>query len=94
MGDPSPAAPDIDAENTDMPRLSRNITDREMIVLLAMQRGTHGKHRYSANAIHTLVGGDRNTVLATIKQLREVPPPALYRQDDGSVAPASRPVTS
>lgn len=94
MDDPPPAAPDMDAENIDMPRLSRNITDREMIVLLTMQRGTNGKHRYSANAIHTLVGGDRNTVLATIKSLREVPRPAEYRQPDGSTAPAQHPITS
>lgn len=86
-------APDIDAENTGMPRLSNKLTDNEMIVLLATQRGKDNKHRYSANAIHTLVGGDRNTVMATIKSLRDVPPPALFRQEDGTTAPASRPIT-
>lgn len=86
-------APDIDAANTDMPRLSRNITDNEMIVVLAMQRGKDGKHRYSANAIHALVGGDRNTVMARIKELRETKPPAEYFQPDGTKAPASYPIT-
>lgn len=94
MEKPEVSTPDIDAVNTDMPRLSRNITDNEMIVLLAMQRGKDGKHRYSANAIHTLVGGDRNTVMATIKELRAVPPPALFRQEDGTVAPAQHPITA
>lgn len=87
------AAPDIDAGNTDMPRLSRTLTDSEMIVLLAAQRGKDGKHRYSANAIHTLVGGDRNAVLARVKELRAVPPPAVFRQPDGTTAPAAYPIT-
>lgn len=94
MADASPPAPDIDAVNTDMPRLSRSMPDNEMIVLLATQKGKDNKYRYSANAIHTLVGGDRNTVLATIKAIRDVPPPALFRQPDGTTAPASRPITS
>lgn len=93
MDDPPPAAPDIDAVNAGMPRLSRDITDNEMIVLLAAQRGKDKKYRYSANAIHGLVGGDRNTVLATIKSIRDVPPPAEFRQPDGSTAPASHPIT-
>lgn len=86
-------APDMDAENPGMPRLSRTITDNEMIVLLAVQHGRDGKHRYSANAIHALVGGDRNTVMATIKELRATPPPAEYMQPDGSKVPPSYPIT-
>jgi hypothetical protein len=92
MEQPPSAAPDIDAANAGMPRLSRNITDNEMIILLAAQRGADGKPRYSANAIHALVGGDRNAVLARVKELRAVPP-AVFRQPDGTIAPASHPVT-
>lgn len=88
-----PPAPDIDAENTDMPRLSRNITDNEMIVLLAAQRGKDGKHRYSANQIQALVGGDRNAVLARVKEIRATPPSAEYMQPDGTRVPPSHPVT-
>lgn len=87
-------APDIDAVNTDMPRLSNKLTDGEIVVLLAMQKGANGKHRYSANQIHTLVGGDRNAVLARVKELRAVAAPAEYRQPDGSTAPASHPITT
>ena len=86
-------APDIDAVDTDMPRVSRNITDGAMIVLLAMQKGANGKYRYSANAIHTLVGGDRNAVLAKIKELRAAPAPAEYMQPDGSKVAPSYPIT-
>lgn len=93
MEDDMPPTPDIDAVDGGMPRLSRNITDGEMIVLLAAQRGKDGKHRFSANAIHELVGGDRNTVLAKIKAIRATPPPAEYMQPDGTRIPASHPVT-
>ncbi len=86
-------APDIEAADADMPRVSRNITDSEMVVLLAAQRGKDGKPRYSANAIHTLVGGDRNAVLARIKELRAVAPPPEYMRPDGTKAPATYPVT-
>lgn len=84
------AAPDIDAVNSGIPR---SIADGEMIALLAIQRGRDGKYRYSANAIHTLVGGDRNTVLATIRELRATPPPAEYMQPDGSRMPPTYPIT-
>jgi len=87
------AAPDIDAENTGMPRLSNKLTDGEMVVLLSTQRGKDGKHRYSANQIHTLVGGDRNAVMARVKELRAGVPPAEYMQPDGTKIPASYPVT-
>jgi len=78
------AAPDIDAldagmDDWSMPRLSARLSDAEMIVLLATQRRADGKHRYSANQIQTLIGGDRNTVLARIKELRGLAPPAVYR---------------
>lgn len=87
------SAADIDAENTDMPRLSRKLGDGELIVLLAAQRGKDGRPCFSANAIFTLVGGDRNTVMAKIKAVRATPPPAEFLQPDGSKSPASYPVT-
>lgn len=56
-----------------MPRLSRTISDADLIAFLAVLRGPGGKYRYSANAIFGLVGGDRNTVLARIKEIRDGP---------------------
>jgi len=77
------AAPDTDAaedgtEGWNTPRLSLRLSDAEMIALLAAQRGKDGKHRYSANAIHTLVGGSRADVLAQVRQLR-ADAPAVFR---------------
>lgn len=77
---PAPAAaPDIDAVNTGMPRVSRDITPDELVVLLAVLRGPDGKHRYTANAIFTLVGGNRNAVMETIRDVRSGPPAPVYR---------------
>jgi hypothetical protein len=69
------APPYMDAANDGMdgwelPRISRCIDDGELIVLLAALREPSGKHRFSANQIHTLVGGERNTVLARVKEIR------------------------
>ena len=71
------AAPDIEAPNRGMdddgwqlPRVSRHISDGELIVLLAALRAPSGKHRFSANQIAALVGGNRNTVMARVKELR------------------------
>lgn len=72
---PEAAAPDMDAENAGMPRLSRMISDADLIAFLAVLRGPGGKYRYSANAIFGFVGGDRNTVLARIKEIRDGPKP-------------------
>lgn len=85
--------PDIDAEKHEMPRLSRDITEDAELVFLCVVRNKDGKYRHSANKIYELIGGDRNTVLAKIKEIRAVPPPAEYRQSDGSTAPATRPIT-
>jgi hypothetical protein len=93
MDDAPERAPDIDAANIDMRPFRRDLTDSEWIVWMAVARGKDRKYRFSANAIHAAIGGDRNAVLATIKELRAVPPPALFRQDDGSTAPAAYPVT-
>jgi hypothetical protein len=65
------ALPDTDAPDSGtLPRLSLRLSDAEMIALLAAQRGTDGKHRYSANQIHTLVGGARADVLGQVRTLR------------------------
>lgn len=85
-----PAAPDMDAKTP----FDRDITANEWIVRMACARNEEKKYRFSANQIHTAVGGDRNTVLATIKAIRGGPPPAEFRQPDGSTAPAARPITS
>ena len=70
---------DTNAENGDiwaMPRLSRHLSDRELITLLAAQRTAAGKPRFSANKIHALVGGGRKEVL---DQVREVQNPPQFR---------------
>jgi hypothetical protein len=41
-----------------------------MVALLAAQRRKDGKHRYSANQIHALVGGSRAAVLDQMRELR------------------------
>lgn len=78
MVSPRAETPDMDAENPGMPRLSRAISDGDLIAFLAVVRGKDGKHRYTANAIFALVGGDRNAVLARIKEIRAGPPQAVY----------------
>lgn len=93
MDDPDPPAPDIDAVNASMLPFKRDITDTEWIAWMAVARGKDKKYRFSANAIHAAVGGDRNSVLATIKELRAIPPPAQFRQEDGTTAPAAHPVS-
>ena len=72
------AAPDMDAENMAKPRISRNLSNNEVIVLLSSLRGPDGKQRYSANAIYKFVGGDRNTVLALIHEVRDGPTQAVF----------------
>ncbi len=77
----------------ELPRISRHLSDDGLIVLLAVQRAPDGKHRFSANAIYTLVGGSRAAVLNRIKAIREPSPEPQFVQDDGTVGPASYPVT-
>lgn len=73
---------DIGAKWPSMPRLSRDITDSDMVVFLAVVRNADGKYRYSANDIFSLVKGDRNTVLAKVREIRNVPQPAEFRTLD------------
>lgn len=85
-----PGIPDMDAKKP----FSRDITANEWIVWMSVARGDEGKrYRFSANQIHAAVGGDRNTVLATIKEIRGGPPTPEFRQPDGSTAPAEYPIT-
>jgi hypothetical protein len=73
-------APDMDARNSGMPRLSRDLSINDLIVLLSALRGPDGKPRFSANGIHSLVGGDRNTVLALVREVRSGPPAPVFPQ--------------
>jgi hypothetical protein len=83
VGGTEGALPDTDAAEGDTeewstPRISTRLSDTEMIALLAAQRGKDGKHRYSANQIHGLVGGARADVLAQVRTIRE-DAPAMFR---------------
>jgi hypothetical protein len=69
-------------EGWETPRLSTRLSDTEMIALLASQRGKDGKHRYSANQIHALVGGSRKDVLDQVKALRADAPPVFRPLDE------------
>lgn len=60
-----------------MPRIGRELTDTELITVLAVQR-KGGAYRSSANQIATYVGGDRNTVLALIREIRAERPAPVY----------------
>jgi hypothetical protein len=63
----------------EMPRISRSLSDQELITMLALQR-KDGKYRSSANKIAEYVGGDRNTVLRQIREVREGPPALQVRE--------------
>jgi hypothetical protein len=70
------AAPDMDAPNAGMPRVSRDITTSDEIVLLAVLRAPDGSYRHTANKIYQFVGGDRNSVLEKVREVRAKP---VYR---------------
>lgn len=79
-----------DDTDEELPRFHRDITEDDELRGLCMVRNKDGKYRHSANKIYEFVGGDRNTVMAKIKEIRATPE---FRQSDGTVAPATRPVT-
>ena len=54
----------------EMQRLSRRLSDRDMVALLAVQWAPGGKLRYSANQ---RAAGRRGEVLALAKTIREGP---------------------
>ena len=71
------AAPDMDAANPGMdwqPRLARYPEEHELIVYLAVIKTKSGKYQKSANDIAKFIGGDRNTVLRIVREVREGPP--------------------
>lgn len=59
-------------------RISRRMTDVEVIALLAVQKTAAGKERFSANAIAALVGGTRAEVLAQVRAIRNVASPPAF----------------
>lgn len=68
-------------DDYDMPRIGRRLNDGEIIALLATQKGVDGaRYRFSANEIAALVKGDRNTVLAQIRDIRAAPPAPHVRE--------------
>jgi hypothetical protein len=71
---PVPAGTDAPNGGTgwELPRVSRTLSDRDIIITLAVQRAG-GKYRFSANQIHGLAGGPRGDVLALVKLVREGP---------------------
>lgn len=69
------------------------ISDDQIIEISAYVRRPNGRYHMTPEKIATLVGGDRNTVLARIKELRATPAPAEYFQPDGTKAAASYPVS-
>lgn len=91
MGATMTGIPDMDAESDNTP-LRDIITVTDLATHLARIKRPDGKYHMSANKIVDAVGGDRNTVLAIVRDAR-ADPPALFRQPDGSTAPAARPVT-
>lgn len=73
-----PAVPGPSTTPSAPASLTRDLTDRETVILLATQKNG-AKWRYSKNAIHTLVGGNRAEILKLIgdvrgEQLAEAPP--------------------
>jgi hypothetical protein len=71
-----------------------DISPEDELTLLALARRPNGHYRFTAEKIATLMKGDRNKVMAIIREIRGTPPPAEFRQPDGSTAPAARPITS
>lgn len=77
-------APDTNAANTGTtdrtgtaPKISRRMTDSDIIAVLTVQRTTDkngkDKERFSANQIADLVGGTRADVLAQVRAIRNLP---------------------
>lgn len=71
-------APDMDAAKGSIPPGWRDISTEDLIVALAVLRGPDGKYRSSANKIAEYVGGDRNTVMARVREVRAGPPTPVF----------------
>ncbi len=92
----APAIADTSAadDGTETPRLSRRLSDTELIALLSVQRGKDNRYRFSANQITQLVGGSRAEVLNQVRAIRDTPPPVLFPDpENGGRVPASYPVS-
>jgi hypothetical protein len=79
-----PDRADIDAANDgwEAPRVSAYGSVEEDIIYLSMRRAGPGqKHRYSANKIAQMVGGDRNAVMALVKKVRSTDPLPIFYDD-------------
>ena len=73
--------------------IDRDISRDGWIVRMAEARDEHGDYLFSANQIDKAIGAHRATTLARVKEVRENKPPAQFREDDGSIGPATYPVT-
>lgn len=71
----------------------RDITKAAWLAAMAEAKDNKGVYLFSANDIYKAFGGRRAPVMARIKEIRERTPPAQFRADDGSTAPATFPVT-
>ncbi len=76
---PAPADTDALDDGTETPRISRRLSDAEIVTVLAVQRAPGGRYRFSANQITQLVGGARADVLAQVRAIRDNAPPVEYR---------------
>lgn len=74
----TPETRDI-TDNYEMPRVGRRLSDPDIVVLLALQKGEDGsRYRFSANQIYELVKGPRAEVLDQIRAVRAgVPAPQV-----------------
>jgi hypothetical protein len=65
----------------------------QFLLAMADQKDERGNWLFSANQIHSAIGGHRATVLAKVRDRRSATLPPAYRADDGTTAPATYPVT-
>lgn len=54
----------------DVGELAHNLTEAQLLEVLALARDAKGKYRYSGKKIYALVGGNHGMFLATMRQLR------------------------
>lgn len=70
---PVPDTSTVTGIDDQMPRISAYLTDNEFLVFLTRQKLRDGKYRLSANKVYEVVGGNRNTVLDIVRQVRDAP---------------------
>lgn len=73
--------------------MDRDTSRDGWIVKMAEARDENGDYMFSANQIDKAIGAHRATTLARVKEIRENKPPAVYREENGGVAPATYPIT-